>query len=295
MTRATDGQYRNIRFELDGSIATLTFDQPETRNAISDADMIEEIVHALSSIPTRPEISVLIVTGAGKAFSSGGNVKKMRERGGIFAGGALDVQQSYRTGIQRIPLQLYELEVPVIAAVNGAAIGAGFDISLMCDIRLASTEAKFGETFLNLGIIPGDGGAWFLPRALGHQRAAELTFTGRIVEAQEALDLGIVLEVVEPEQLLPRADIATPNRYELEWLTGASLDSPAAIMEAARTAGPGMMLVTSAPASGPDGIGAPVKMRIAVPRTAGPSRGCPAVTRPAIGSAVSPSAARSSK
>lgn len=205
MTRATDGQYRNIRFELDGSIATLTFDQPETRNAISDADMIEEIVHALSSIPTRPEITVLIVTGAGKAFSSGGNIKKMRERDGIFAGSALDIQQSYRTGIQRIPLQLYELEVPVIAAVNGAAIGAGFDISLMCDIRLASTEAKFGETFLNLGIIPGDGGAWFLPRALGHQRAAELTFTGRIVEAQEALELGIVLEVVEPDQLLPRA------------------------------------------------------------------------------------------
>ena len=194
-----------IQYQRDDGIVTLTLNSPETRNPISDDDMIEALLAALERLETDPDARVAILTGAGSAFSSGGNVKKMRERGGIFAGGALDVQQSYRTGIQRIPLQLYELEVPVIAAVNGAAIGAGFDISLMCDIRLASTEAKFGETFLNLGIIPGDGGAWFLPRALGHQRAAELTFTGRIVEAQEALDLGIVLEVVEPEQLLPRA------------------------------------------------------------------------------------------
>jgi enoyl-CoA hydratase/carnithine racemase len=197
--------YQHIIFEVADRIATLTFNQPATRNAISDEGMIDEIVSVLSAIPARPDISVLIITGAGEAFSSGGNVKKMQAKEGIFAGSAMDIQQSYRLGIQRIPLALYELEVPVIAAVNGAAVGAGFDVAMMCDLRLASSNARFGETFLNLGIIPGDGGAWFLPRALGHQRAAELTFTGRLVDADEALRLGIVLEVLPPSDLMGHA------------------------------------------------------------------------------------------
>ncbi|WP_448505743.1 crotonase/enoyl-CoA hydratase family protein [Immundisolibacter sp.] len=197
--------YQHVDFEVADRVATLTFNQPATRNAISDEGMIDEIVSVLSLVPARPDISVLIVTGSGEAFSSGGNVKKMQAKDGIFAGSAMDIQQSYRLGIQRIPLALYELEVPVIAAVNGAAVGAGFDVAMMCDLRLASTTARFGETFLNLGIIPGDGGAWFLPRALGHQRAAELTFTGRLVDADEALRLGIVLEVLPPADLMARA------------------------------------------------------------------------------------------
>jgi enoyl-CoA hydratase/carnithine racemase len=195
----------HIAFTVEQRVATLTFNQPETRNAISDAAMIDEIVAVLSAIPARPDISVLIITGAGEAFSSGGNVKKMQAKESLFAGTAMDIQQAYRLGIQRIPLALYELEVPVIAAVNGAAVGAGFDVAMMCDLRLASTSARFGETFLNLGIIPGDGGAWFLPRALGHQRAAELTFTGRLVNADEALQMGIVLEVLPPADLMARA------------------------------------------------------------------------------------------
>ena len=197
--------YQHVIFEVAERIATLTFNQPETRNAISDEAMIDEIVSVLASIPARPDISVLIITGAGEAFSSGGNVKKMQAKEGLFGGSAMDIQQSYRLGIQRIPLALYELEVPVIAAVNGAAVGAGFDVAMMCDLRLASSTARFGETFLNLGIIPGDGGAWFLPRALGHQRAAELTFTGRLVDADEALRLGIVLEVLPPSDLMGHA------------------------------------------------------------------------------------------
>jgi enoyl-CoA hydratase/carnithine racemase len=197
--------YQHVIFEVAERIATLTFNQPETRNAISDEAMIDEIVSVLASIPARPDISVLIITGAGEAFSSGGNVKKMQAKEGLFGGSAMDIQQAYRLGIQRIPLALYELEVPVIAAVNGAAVGAGFDVAMMCDLRLASSTARFGETFLNLGIIPGDGGAWFLPRALGHQRAAELTFTGRLVDADEALRLGIVLEVLPPSDLMGHA------------------------------------------------------------------------------------------
>lgn len=129
----------------------------------------------------------------------------MQERVGIFAGSALEIQEQYRRGIQQIPLALHQAEITLIAAVNGPAIGAGFDLACMCDLRIASSKALLGETFINLGIIPGDGGAWLLQRLIGYQRAAELTLTGRTLNAQEALQLGLFLEVVEPEMLLPRA------------------------------------------------------------------------------------------
>jgi len=148
------------------------------------------------------EIAVLVITGAGSAFSSGGNIKDMADRGGDFAGDVQELESRYREGIQRIPLAIHKCEVPVIAAVNGPAIGAGFDVANMCDIRIASTKAKFGETFVNLGIIPGDGGAWFMQRLIGYQKAAELTFTGRVIGAQEAKEIGVVLEIAEPENLM---------------------------------------------------------------------------------------------
>src|SRR5699024_11400372 len=106
-----------------------------------------------------------------------------------------EVAARYRRGIQRIPLALQAVEVPVIAAVNGPAIGAGFDLANMADIRIASRKAKFGETFLNLGIIPGDGGAWFMQRLIGYQRAFELPLTGRIIAEAEAKEIGVVLQV----------------------------------------------------------------------------------------------------
>ena len=148
-------EYSLIKFAVTDRVGVLTFNQPESMNAISSELMIDEILDVLGSIPRRADISVLIITGAGKAFSSGGNIKDMAKKEGIFGGSPLDVQQNYRTGIQRIPLALYDLEVPVIAAVNGPAIGAGFDVSMMCDIRIASTKARFGETFVNLGHYSG--------------------------------------------------------------------------------------------------------------------------------------------
>ena len=124
--------------------------------------------------------------------------------------GNINLENKYREGIQRIPLALHKCEVPVIAAVNGPAIGAGFDVANMCDIRLASSKAKFGETFVNLGIIPGDGGAWFMQRLIGYQKAAELTFTGRVINADEAKELGIVLSVSEPNDLMAKTlELAT--------------------------------------------------------------------------------------
>lgn len=196
--------------QLDQRVAILTLNRDDVRNALTGTRLIDDIVNVAEWVNRCDEVSVLIITGAGSAFSAGGNVKDMAERGGDFAGDVAEVAARYRAGIQRIPLALNAVEIPVIAAVNGAAIGAGFDLANMADIRLASTRAKFGETFLNLGIIPGDGGAWFMQRLIGYQQAFELTLTGRIVGADEARALGIVLDVVEPEKLMPRTlELAT--------------------------------------------------------------------------------------
>jgi enoyl-CoA hydratase/carnithine racemase len=187
---------------VDGRVAVLTFKRNDVRNAVTSTELVNDIPAAIAWANANPEISVLILTGEGSAFSAGGNIKTMGERA---KAPPFVLEQNYRSGVQRIPLALEEAQVPVIAAVNGPAIGAGFDMANMCDIRIGSTNAQFGETFVNLGIIAGDGGGWFLTRLLGYQRAAELTFTGRIVKAEEAFRLGILLEVTEPGELLPRA------------------------------------------------------------------------------------------
>ncbi len=134
-------------------------------------------------------VKVLIITAAGPIFSSGGNVKDMRR----FFDEALtpeSICEEYRQGIQRIPLALHALDVPVIAAVNGPAIGAGLDLACMCDIRIAADSATFAESFVRVGIVPGDGGAWLLPRAVGMARACEMAFTGEAIDAAEALACG---------------------------------------------------------------------------------------------------------
>ncbi|MBD3897563.1 enoyl-CoA hydratase/isomerase family protein [Halomonas sp. ML-15] len=194
----------DARLTLEARVATLTLDRHDVRNALTGTGLIDDIVAVAAWVNRCPEVSVLVITGAGSAFSAGGNVKDMAERGGDFAGDVAEVAERYRRGIQRIPLALEAVEVPIIAAVNGAAIGAGFDLANMADIRIASHKAKFGETFLNLGIIPGDGGAWFLQRLIGYQRAFELTLSGRVIDAEEAREYGIVLEVVEHDALMTR-------------------------------------------------------------------------------------------
>lgn len=196
---------KDSALKLTEGVALLTFCRDDVRNALTGTALIDDILTALEWANMNPAVSVLVMTGEGTAFSSGGNVKEMHKREGLFSGSALAIQEQYRRGIQRIPQAMERAEIPLIAAVNGPAIGAGFDLACMCDLRIASRQAIVGETFINLGIIPGDGGAWFLQRLIGYQRAAELTLTGRLVEAEEALRLGIFLEVAEPEQLLSRA------------------------------------------------------------------------------------------
>lgn len=190
---------------LENRVAVLTLRRNDVRNALTGTALIDDIVRTVQWANNEPAVSVLVITGEGSAFSAGGNVKEMRAQSGSFSGSSIEVQDQYRRGIQQIPLALHAAEIPVIAAVNGPAIGAGFDLACMCDIRIASATAQVGETFINLGITPGDGGAWFMQRLLGYQLAAELAFTGRVVKADEALRLGIFLEVVEPGALMPRA------------------------------------------------------------------------------------------
>ncbi len=193
---------KNAALSLDGRVATLTFQRDDVRNALTGTALTDDIVATLDWANACAGVSVLIMTGEGSAFSAGGNIKNMAARAQesphILA-------QYYKHGVQRIPIAMQAVEIPVIAAVNGPAIGAGFDLANMCDIRVGSTNAQFGETFANLGLIAGDGGGWYLQRLVGYQRAAELTFTGRIVKAEEAKALGVLLEITEPDALLTRA------------------------------------------------------------------------------------------
>ena len=123
----------------------------------------------------------------------------------MFGLDAIDQRRAYIDGVQRIPRALGRLEVPLIGAINGAAVGAGCDLAMMCDIRIASERASFAESFVQLGLIPGDGGTWFLQRAIGYERAAEMTFTGDRVDAATALDWGMISRVVANDDLLPQA------------------------------------------------------------------------------------------
>jgi len=198
-------EYREIIFEQKEAIAVLTLNRPDIRNAFTHQEMIDEIVDACQRVQDAESVSVLVVTGAGSAFSAGGNVKDMYKKEGMFSGDPNDVRQNYRKGIQRVTLAFQRLDVPAIAAVNGAAMGAGCDLTCMCDIRIASEKALFGETFVSVGLIPGDGGAFLLPRIVGFSKALELAFTCRVIDAAEAQRIGLVSEVTPPEKLLDRA------------------------------------------------------------------------------------------
>ena len=190
--------------ERDGAILTLTMNQPATRNALTGNTAVDEFVQACAEIARDTSVRAVIITGAGPVFSSGGNVKDMQR----FFGSALTpevIREEYRNGIQRIPKALYNLDVPTICAVNGAAIGAGLDLTCMCDIRIASESATFAESFVKVGIVAGDGGAWLLPRAVGMSKACEMAFTGEALNAQQALACGLVSRVVPAEALMDEA------------------------------------------------------------------------------------------
>lgn len=186
-------------------VVVLTLNRPETRNPITDAETIAAILAALERLEADPEARVAILTGAGKGFSSGGNIHAMKPGGNLNAGEPFRSRRNYKIGVQRLPLAFAALEIPVIAAVNGAAIGAGLDLACMCDLRIAAESASFAESFVKIGLISGDGGAWLLPRVVGFSKAAEMALTGDAIDAREALACGLVSRVVPDGELMDAA------------------------------------------------------------------------------------------
>jgi enoyl-CoA hydratase/carnithine racemase len=195
-----------IRTKTDSGVATITLADPDTRNAITGEEVIEEILDALDEAESDPDVVVVIIEAEGPAFSSGGNVKDMAAREGLFGGSPSEQVERYRETIQQLTRFLATTDLVTIAAVNGPAVGAGFDLVLGCDLRFGSRNARFAHTFIEMGIIPGDGGAWLLPRVVGWQRATELALTARFISAAEAENYGVLLEVVPEEKLNTRVN-----------------------------------------------------------------------------------------
>jgi len=193
---------RHSSFEASDGVGLLTLRRPEVRNALSGVEMIRELADTLEPLSSRT-LGALVVTGEGSAFSAGGNVKDMVAREGLFAPASEpDLIDAYRTGVQRLLQLLYRCEMVTFAAVNGPAVGAGLDLALACDLCYCSPSATFSAPFVSIGLVPGDGGLPLLVEAVGRQRAAELLFTPRRWNADEALRFGLVLEIVPSDQLL---------------------------------------------------------------------------------------------
>ncbi|MBK9756450.1 MAG: enoyl-CoA hydratase/isomerase family protein [Nannocystis sp.] len=202
----TDRDLPDLRRAQAGAVLTLTLDRPDARNAYSEA-MVESLVRALDEAERDDQVRCLILTGAGPAFSAGGDLKRMLQHDGMFAGAPAELRRRYIDGIQRIPRRLAVTDKPVIAAINGAAIGAGLDLACMCDLRIAARGAQLGSTFVKVGLVPGDGGAYLLARTIGFPRALELMLSARLVDTDEAERIGLVHRVVDAAELLPAAQL----------------------------------------------------------------------------------------
>ena len=194
-----------LTIEKRGHVAILTLNRPDAMNALGMPGDGDQVQAACEQINNDDDVRCVVLTGAGRAFSAGGDVKAMKAREGAFGGSAVQIRDGYRRNIHRVVRSIYGLEVPSVAAINGAAIGLGMDVACMTDIRIAADTAKMGVTFLKLGLIPGDGGAWLLPRTIGMSRAAEMLFTGDVIDAKTAADWGLVSRVVPAADLMTEA------------------------------------------------------------------------------------------
>ena len=194
----------SVAVRSEGGVTYLTLTRPEIRNALSGSDVLDELLDAIHDAEEDPQTAVLVFEAEGPAFSAGGNVKDMEAKEGLFEGEPADLAENYRDSIQQLTRFMATTDLVTIAAVDGPAIGAGFDLVLGCDLRIGTRNARFAHTFLEMGLIPGDGGAWLLPRVVGWQRAAELAFTSRSISAAEAERFGVLLEVVPSEKLEER-------------------------------------------------------------------------------------------
>ncbi len=191
--------YQQIIFEVENNIARIVLNRPEAYNAFSDT-MLSELDEAINYIQREKGIRVVVITGAGKAFSSGGDVKAMVER----CKSSLTYQERrdiIRTNQGAMVKKIRSIHQPVIAAINGAAVGAGCSLALCCDLRIASDKARLGLLFVKRGLIPDWGANYLLPRLIGPARALELVFTGKLIDAQTAFEMGLVNKVVPHDEL----------------------------------------------------------------------------------------------
>ena len=194
--------YECLIYEVKDGIATLTLNRPDRLNALGGS-LRDDLHDAVTRSAADPDVRVMIVTGAGKGFCAGGDVKAMNEA--KEGRRERPFMEKIAPGRDRTLLAMREAPQPIIAAVNGAAAGAGMNLALACDLRLASSAAKFSQAFVKRGLHPDWGGTYFLPRIVGMAKACELIFTGALIDAAEALRLGIVSQVLAPEELLPAA------------------------------------------------------------------------------------------
>lgn len=196
----------DLIYEVKDHLARITMNRPEHLNCFSE-EMIHLWTLALEDIRDRDDVYAVLLSGNGKAFCAGGDVKAMAAGDGFFeshddiTSTALARKNSLWKGIQRIPLILEEIDKPVIAKIHGAAVGAGLDMALMCDVRIASETATLSESYFNAGIVPGDGGAYFLPRLVGRDRALDMFWTAKVLKGTEAERIGLVTNVVPADQL----------------------------------------------------------------------------------------------
>ena len=187
----------HVLYEVEDHVATITLNRPEARNAFTP-EMIRLWRECYEHARADDDVRVVVVTGRGDTFCSGGNLRDMAD-GKLVA---WDMKRFLWDGVHRVVLALRDLDKPVLAAINGAAMGAGLDMALMCDLRVCSDRAKLAETYILFGLVPGDGGAYFLPRLVGLAKALELLLTGDPVTPEEALRLGLVNRVVPHERLM---------------------------------------------------------------------------------------------
>ena len=179
----------------------ITLNNPDQMNAIT-LSMVDSLTTVLKYADFDQNIRVIVLTGAGKNFCSGGDIKAMDEKSGMFAGESNELRLRYMHGIQQIPRIIEEISTPMIALVNGAAIGAGCDLSMMCDLRVGSDKTKFGETFTKMGLVPGDGGTFFLQRVIGYAKAMQMFLTAEIFEGKNALQFGLLNFYYPEDQIL---------------------------------------------------------------------------------------------
>jgi len=202
---AVDDTTPFLDVRIQDHIAVIRLNRPQRRNALSEPRMPGEFEDLVDRLNADLQVRAAVLTGEGPAFSAGGDVKTMLARNGPGSGPAAAVPARYERGIQRVTRAMMRLDVPVIAAINGPATGAGLDLACLCDIRIAARSAWMAESFIKLGLVPADGGAWLLPRLVGDARAREMAFTGDPVDAETALAWGLVSQVADDDALMDAA------------------------------------------------------------------------------------------